>query len=142
MWVLLLSLVLLGIVCFVADKYMKRTGKETDALVNEEPVALAEEDTECCGQHEICEKDSLILMNDAIVYYDDEELDAYKGMDPEEYTDQIYNEFADVFYTMKEEEVAGWVRSLTIRGIALPNALKDEVLMVVRERRFANGAAQ
>lgn len=142
MWVLLLSLVLLGVVCFVADKYMKRTGKEADALVNEKPVALAEEDTECCGQHEICEKDSLILMNDAIVYYDDEELDAYKGMDPEEYTDQIYNEFADVFYTMKEEEVAGWVRSLTIRGIALPNALKDEVLMVVGERRFTNGAAQ
>ena len=36
---------------------------------------------------------------------------------------------------MRDEEVAGWVRSLQLRGIALPNALKDEVYLIIGERR-------
>ena len=36
---------------------------------------------------------------------------------------------------MQSEDVAGWVRSLQLRGIALPDGLKDEVFLVVGERR-------
>ena len=36
---------------------------------------------------------------------------------------------------MQSEDVAGWVRSLQLRGIALPEGIKDEVLLIVRERR-------
>lgn len=46
-------------------------------------------------------------------------------------------QFQDILYTMRGEEVAGWVRSLQLRGVALPDDLKDEVLMIVGERRNA-----
>jgi hypothetical protein len=36
---------------------------------------------------------------------------------------------------MREEEVAGWVRSLQLRAVELPDELKDEVYMIVGERR-------
>ena len=37
--------------------------------------------------------------------------------------------------SMLLDEVAGWVRSLTLRGIELPDEVKDEVLLIVGERR-------
>ena len=37
---------------------------------------------------------------------------------------------------MQSHEVAGWVRSLQLRGIELPDEVKDEVLLIVGERRF------
>ena len=42
-----------------------------------------------------------------------------------------------MLYTMRSEEVAGWVRSLALRGVELPDGLKDEVVMIVSERRTA-----
>ena len=40
-----------------------------------------------------------------------------------------------MLYTMRSDEVAGWVRSLQLRMIALPNEVKDEVFLIVGERR-------
>ena len=98
-------------------------------------------DMECCGQHEVCEKESLLAaVSQRIEYYDDEELDRYIGTPPDGYTPEQEDEFRNVFYTMLEEDVAGWVRSLQLRGIALPDALKDEVFLIVGERR--NGKRQ
>ena len=37
---------------------------------------------------------------------------------------------------MRSDEVAGWVRSLQLRGIELPDGIKDEVLLIVGERRL------
>ena len=37
---------------------------------------------------------------------------------------------------MREDEVAGWVRSLQLREVNLPDELKDEVFLIVGERRF------
>lgn len=44
--------------------------------------------------------------------------------------------FRDVFYTMQETDVAGWVRSLQLRGINLPDDIKDEVFLIIGERRI------
>lgn len=90
----------------------------------------------CCGQHEVCEKDSLLAaVSRDIEYYDDEELDAYRGRPSDEYTNEEVEQFQEVLYTMKSDEVAGWVRSLQLRGINLPDDLKDEVFMIIGERR-------
>lgn len=90
----------------------------------------------CCGQHEVCEKDSLLAaVSRDIEYYEDEELDAYRGRPSDEYTNEEVEQFQEVLYTMKSDEVAGWVRSLQLRGINLPDDLKDEVFMIVGERR-------
>ena len=45
---------------------------------------------------------------------------------PNAYTPEQEDEFRDVFYTMQDTDVAGWVRSLQLRGIALPDNIKDE----------------
>ncbi len=97
---------------------------------------VVEVDVECCGQHEICEKDSLLAaVSKKIEYYDDEELDEYRGKASDEYTNEQIDEFRDIFYTMQDTDVAGWVRSLQLRGVNLPDEIKDEVFLIIGERR-------
>ena len=96
------------------------------------------EDMECCGQHQTCEKESLLAaVSRQIEYYDDEELDTYRGVASDAYMPEQVEQFRDVFYTMQEVEVAGWVRSLQLRGIDLPDEVKDEVFLIVGERRMS-----
>ena len=68
-----------------------------------------------------------------IVYYDDEELDRFKGRAANNYSDEEVEEFAEVLYTMQAQDVEGWNRSLILRGINLPNQLKDEVIGFLSE---------
>ena len=62
--------------------------------------------------------------------------ECFKGHPSDNYTEEEINEFREIMYTMKEEEVAGWCRSLQLRGIEIPDELKDEVFLIVGERRF------
>ena len=106
---------------------------ERQASGNSEPDRI---DTECCGQHLICEKESLLAgASREIVYYDDEELDRYAGRPSDGYAIDEIGEFEDVFYTLAPGEVAGWIRSLQLRDISLPDALKAEVVLVIEEQR-------
>ena len=70
-----------------------------------------------------------------IEYYDDEELDQFIGRAGDAYTEEETEMFRDVLYTTLDVEVAGWVRSLQLRGIELPDDLKDEVFLIIGERR-------
>lgn len=113
-----------------ATQYLRHGKSDTE----EEPVIP---DAECCGQHEVCEKESLLsAVSKNVEYYDDEELDRFKGRTPEDYTEKETEEFRDVLYTMKEEEVAGWARSLQLRNIELPEDVREEVILIVEERRM------
>lgn len=90
----------------------------------------------CCGMHMTCERDSLLpAVSTRIVYYDDEELDAYKGVGASDYTAEAVEEFRDVLVTLREDDVAGWVRSLQLRGVEIPEELKPEIFLVVGEVR-------
>ena len=98
---------------------------------------VKEADIECCGQHEVCEKDSLLAaVSKKIEYYDDEELDQFMGREGNAYTEEETELFRDVLYTTRDDEVAGWVRRLQLRGIELPDELKDEVFLIIGERRI------
>lgn len=137
MWILIVSLILLGAVAAIAGvvRNYRLNGKvkrgELEVVPEVNPV-----DMECCGQHEVCEKESLLAaVSKQIEYYDDEELDRYKGVAAGAYSKEQEEEFRDVFYTMQEEDVAGWIRSLQLRGIELPDNLKDEVFLVIGELR-------
>ena len=135
---LIISLFALGAVAFVLGYIRNRSLKKKleRGEITELPSIKQIEDMECCGQHEVCEKDSLLAaISKEIEYYNDEELDRYRGTASSDYTDEAVEEFRDVLYTMKEYEVAGWVRSLQLRAIELPDALKDEVFLIVGERR-------
>lgn len=144
MWILIIALFALAIVAAVAglirNKRLQRQVErgEIEALPDINPV-----DIECCGQHEVCEKESLLAaVSQKIEYYDDEELDRYIGTPSNGYTAEQEDEFRDIFYTMHEDDVAGWVRSLQLRGIALPDNIKDEVFLIVGERRNGQPKSQ
>ena len=139
MWILIISLFLvIGLGALAGLWYNHKLRKQLERGEIDAMPEVKEVDSECCGQHEVCEKESLLAaVSKGIEYYDDEELDAYigKGTAENAYTDAEVEEFRDILYTMRDEEVAGWVRSLQLRGIALPNALKDEVYLIIGERR-------
>ncbi len=133
MEILIYALIALFIIALIAGSIRQwwyyRKGEEVPDIQEPRPDG-------CCGQHEVCEKDSLLAaVSRDIEYYDDEELDAYRGRPSDEYTNEEVEQFQEVLYTMKSDEVAGWVRSLQLRGINLPDDLKDEVFMIVGERR-------
>ncbi len=141
---LVILVLIVAIPAFIGDKRFKKRVAEGTAKPDETSPLEVTKDVpqECCGQHATCERDSLLAaVSNEIIYYDDEELDQYKGREAENYTDEEAEEFANVFYELKEIEVAGWVRSLQLRQIALPLQLMDEVLLVVRERRFQSVSA-
>ena len=93
-----------------------------------------EDGEECCGEHEVCEKGKIkrALRTD-IEYFDDEELDRYRGTAPDEYDDEAVEEFREVLYTMYPSEIEDWLKSLELREVALPDALKDELFMLLRQ---------
>lgn len=133
-----LVLLVFGLSLIGHKRYEKRVEQGTAKPDESSPFEVTKEvPEECCGQHATCERDSLLAaVSKEIIYYDDEELDEFCGRESDQYTDKEADLFANVFYELKEVEVAGWVRSLQLRGIEIPDQIKDEVLLIVRERRF------
>lgn len=100
------------------------------------------EPEECCGQYAVCERDSLLAaVSDKVVYYDDEELDAYAGREPESYTSAESEQFRDILLTLMPDDIAGWARSIQLRGIALPADVRDELIMMISEARASRSNA-
>lgn len=125
---LILLLVFAGLVVFTAT-YFNRRGKDeqNDIVINE--------NSECCGAHEVCERDNLQIIDTKIEYFDDEELDTLAGISPDNFTKKQIESVSEVFYSMHENDVAPWLRSLQLRNIQLPDFLREEALMIVAERR-------
>jgi len=93
-------------------------------------------DGDCCGKHATCEKDSLMTaFVEEVEYFDDEELDEYKGTPSDGYAEKDVEEFRSVLYSMYDEDKPRWVRSLQVRDISIPDQLKDEIFMFVNELR-------
>lgn len=95
----------------------RRKSKEAEDIVA--PPA------ECCGAHAICEK-GLKKADPNIDYFDDEELDAYKQIPADAYTDEQIEAFREVMYTLRPEEVEDWLISLEKRELQLPEILRPE----------------
>ena len=145
MWILIASLVALGFVSALAG--IQRNRKLAKQLANGEIAEMPEVKMVLdCGadsceldEGKSCDLDCMTpIIKQDIDYYDDEELDAYKGKASDQYTDDETEEFRNVFYTMQEEDVPGWVKSLQQRELEIPDSLKDEVLSVLREIRKKN----
>ena len=136
MWILIVGLIVLTLVAMLIGKwYYYRMNKKIEKGELEEIPPVVEVDEECCGQHEVCEKDSLLAaVSKGIEYYDDEELDRFRGRSSDNYTDAEVEEFREVMFTCQDDEVAGWCRSLQLRGIELTDELKDELFLIFGER--------
>ena len=125
MLVLILSIILLGIVVALVSKLRQKHD------IEEPPIKVVATCSTCDGTNDKCEQDCMMeaAVKD-IEYYDDEELDLFRGRPSDSYGDAEVEQFSEVLYTMRQDEVAGWCRSLTLRGINLPDQLKDEVFML------------
>lgn len=100
-----------------------------------EVESTAEVADDCCGAHEVCESETLLSSSDQVDYFEDEELDQYKGVEADNYTEKQIEEFREVLFTLKEKEVAAWLRSLQLRNINPPNIIREEALMIVADLR-------
>lgn len=61
-----------------------------------------------------------------VEYFEDEELDRYVGRPSDSYTEEETLQFAEVLETLRRDEVKAWNRSLILRGINMPDGIKDE----------------
>ncbi|MDE7388719.1 MAG: phospholipase [Muribaculaceae bacterium] len=129
--IILGALVTVGLLLRFTHRADDPPAAETE--VEEEPATVEEE---CCGQHQVCERESLLAaVSRGIEYFDDEELDRYRGRAADGYTDAEADEFRQIMLTMREDEVAAWARSLQLRAVELPMQLRDELLLLVSELR-------
>ena len=126
MLILVAILILLGVVTGVMALVMHRKDRPEPPVVEQATCAT------CNGDNDKCEQECMMeAATQPIEYFEDEELDAFRGRPSDSYDDDETQQFADVLYTMRQDEVAAWCRRLTLRGINLPNALKDEVVMMI-----------
>lgn len=131
MFVLVLSLLLLALVALAAGLWRehsyRRRGEDIPSVRKARPDG-------CCGKHAVCEKEILLeAAASGPEYFDDEELDVYRGRRADGYTEDETEAFARVLYTMPEGEISAWLRALELRGIALPDTLRDEALMLAED---------
>lgn len=133
--------ILLALVAVGAGLYLfhRRDLRKGGDVVPESEGGAQEEEPVCCGMHITCERDSLLAaVSEEIEYYDDEELDRFKGTAPDEYSDEAIEEFRNVLLTLLPTDIAGWARSIQLRGIELPASVREELLMIVSEARAAS----
>ena len=86
----------------------------------------------CNGANEKCEQTCMMeASSNDIEYFDDEELDTFKGRASDSYTDEEAEKFSYVMETMNPKEVKDWNRSLCLRGINVPDQIKDELFLLM-----------
>lgn len=122
------TIVLAGILVLIIAGFFILHKSNRSRVVIEDHHSHENEDGECCGKHSNCSKGHDI----GNLYFEDEELDRFKGKRPEEYTDEDIEEFRQVLYTMKTEEVDTWAHCLQTRGIEIPQEIKDEILLILQ----------
>lgn len=123
---LIIALIALGVLTAAFSMLVHRKGDDERIV-----LPSSADCTTCSGSDERCEQECMMeAATKPIEYYDDEELDVFRGRPADRYTDNEAALFAEVLYTMRPDEVRGWTRSLTLRGIDLPNQLKDEVFLM------------
>ena len=144
MWAPVVIFVLLVVLTVVAIELRERRRKRLNGDTNadeqrgKEDAATAATPARpegCCGEHLVCEQETRLLKQTDPEYYDDEQLDGLADTDPATFSPEQYEAIREVFTTLREEDVAGWCRSLEMRRIQLPQDIRDEALLIVKERR-------
>ena len=132
--IILMVTVFVGLLLYVYDlRYRRRhpAGENSTEEATEEASPDSEHGEICCGKHLVCENPLAPRLGEEIVYYDDEELDRFAGKEADAYTPEEIEEIRDVMMTLLPEDVAGWARSLQLRGINLPAPLRDELFLLI-----------
>lgn len=124
---LIVSLLVLGVIAAIMGLLSyNKDGSSSVIMVDNSSCAT------CNGDNPKCEQECMMeAATKDIVYFDDEELDSFSGRKAADYSDDEAEQFREVVYTMRQQEVKEWTRSLTLRGIELPDQVKDEVFLLI-----------
>lgn len=121
------ALIVLALFAAITTLFTKKKEGEPDVI-----MPTSGDCSSCDGTDDKCEQ--VCMMEAAtreIEYYDDEELDRFRGRLSNQYTDEEAEEFANILYTMQPQEAKGWNRSLILREINVPNQIKDELITMI-----------
>ena len=132
--IMLSALVLVGTVLWLLDRHSRQRDEDGKLLPNQvtEPESTCSDD--CCGSHEVCPSEQLLRGEMCpVTYYDDQELDDYRGRSADDYTATELEQWRDVLYTLQPADRLGWERSIKRRGIVMPQPIRDELLMLLQE---------
>ena len=124
---LVIGLIALGLITALLTLLMRPKDNN-----DEQPIVTGSDCSSCNGTDDRCEQ--VCMMEAAtkdIEYYDDEELDQYQGRPSDQYTDEETEQFVEVLETLQPHEVKAWGRSLTLRGINMPDGIKDEYAVLI-----------
>ncbi len=123
MWILIVIIIVAGTVAAGASLLWDK----------EKPLPVKTACTTCSPTSK-CEQDCMMeAAIQEIEYFDDEALDAYKGRRSDDYSDSEVVAFREVMETLAGDDLRAWQRSLVRRGIAMPDALKDEYILLATE---------
>lgn len=120
---LVLSLVILGVFCAFLGYRSRKKGESQEIIIGKGDCATCTDDNPSCEQ--LC---MMKASTEPVEYFDDEELDEYKGRSADNYTEEETEQFAEVLETLRPDEVKAWNRSLILRGINMPDGIKDEYI--------------
>lgn len=123
MAILVISLIVLGIVCAFLGFRSYKKGESQEIVIGKGDCSTCTDDNPSCEQ--MC---MMKASTEPIEYFDDEELDAYKGRPSDSYTEEETEQFAEILETMLPSDIKAWSRSLVLRGINMPDGIKDEFI--------------
>lgn len=123
----ILTIVGMGVIVGASTLISRHNSTEPDVV-----APAAGDCATCSGINDDCEQTCMMeAATKEVEYYDDEELDRFKGKESGEYTDDEAEEFSEVLYTMRPDEAKDWNRSLILRGINVPNQIKDDLITMI-----------
>jgi hypothetical protein len=135
-YIICAAVLLLMFVLYYLDRWNRTHSKDSrtglaDSSGDADPTVPQ---GECCGKHAVCEKQKLAEARlRAAQYFDDEELDRFRGRRSDGYSDTEVEEFRYVMYTMRQNEVREWMECLQAREIEIPDELKEECYAMMNE---------
>ncbi len=121
MWILIVGIIIVGTIAAGVTLFFD---KET-------PIVHGGNCESCSSTNTRCEQACMIEASVTIIeYFDDEELDAYKNRASDKYTTEEVEEFRHIMETLSASDLKAWSRSLTLRGINMPDEVKDEYILL------------
>ena len=121
------ALIVLALFAAITTLFTKKKEGEPDVV-----MPTSGDCSSCDGTDDKCEQVCMMAAaTREIEYYDDEELDRFRGRQSNQYTDEEAEEFANILYTMQPQEAKDWNRSLILREINVPNQIKDELITMI-----------
>lgn len=134
MWVLVLMLAALGLVAMVAQLLGSHKAKtETDAVQRAPRPQGCDAGCTAAAEGQCAAQCLLQELATPAEYFEDEELDAYRGRAADSYTQAEVATFREVLRTLRPAEAKPWLQSLAKRHVALPASLRGEARALMSE---------